>query len=54
MSDLDQKDVVEVSDQDSSEPERQSRVVGIASENSPEETIRRMKGFPERANKRGS
>jgi hypothetical protein len=51
MSDLDEKDVVEVSNQDSCEPERQSREFGLASENSSEETIRRMKAFPERANK---
>jgi hypothetical protein len=51
MSDLDEKDVIEVSDQDNCENEGQSRVVGLASENSPQETIRRMRAFPERANK---
>jgi hypothetical protein len=51
MSDLDEKRDIEVSDQDSPENEGQSRVIGLASENSPEETIRRMRAFPERANK---
>jgi hypothetical protein len=51
MSDLDEKGVIEVSDQNSCESEGQSRVIGLASENSPEETIRRMRAFPERAAK---
>jgi hypothetical protein len=51
MSDLDQKNVVETSDQDGRENEDQLRVIGLASENSPEETIRRMRGLPERAAK---
>ena len=51
MTDHDEKDLIEVSDQDSCENEGQSRVIGLASENSPEETIRRMRAFPERANK---
>lgn len=51
MSDLDEKDGIEISDQDNCENEVQSPVIGLASENSPEETIRRMRAFPERANK---
>jgi hypothetical protein len=51
MSDLYENDVVEVGHQDSCENEGQSRVIGLASENSPEETIRRMRAFPERAAK---
>ncbi|HMG72487.1 MAG TPA: hypothetical protein VK582_03230 [Pyrinomonadaceae bacterium] len=51
MSDLDEKRVIETSDQDGRENEGQLRVIGLASENSPEETIRRMRGLPERAAK---
>ncbi len=51
MSDLDQKNVVETSDQDGRENEDQLRGIGLASENSPEETIRRMRGLPDRAAK---
>ena len=51
MSELDKEVVIEVGDQDSCENEGQSRVINLVSENSPEETIRRMRAFPERAAK---
>ncbi len=51
MSNLDEKDVIVVNDQDSCENEVQARVMSLASENSPEETIRRMRALPERAAK---
>ena len=51
MSELDKKVVIEVSDQASCENQVESRVIGLASENSREETIRRMRAFPERAKK---
>ena len=51
MSDLDEKRVIEASDQDGRGNEDQARIIGLASENSPEETIRRMRAFPERAAK---
>jgi hypothetical protein len=51
MNDLDQKRVIPVDDQDSLEDEGKSRPIGLSSENSPEETIRRMRAFPERAAK---
>jgi hypothetical protein len=51
MSDLDEKRVIEASDQDGRGNEDQSRAIGLASENSPEETIRRKRAFPERAAK---
>jgi hypothetical protein len=48
---FDDKDVVDVNDRGSCEDEAQARVISLASENSPEETIRRMGAFPERAAK---
>jgi predicted RNA-binding protein with RPS1 domain len=51
MSDFDDKDVIDVNDEGSCENQVQARVISLASENSPEETIRRMRGFPERAAK---
>jgi predicted RNA-binding protein with RPS1 domain len=51
MSDFDDDDVIDVNDKSSCENEVQARVISLASENSPEETIRRMRAFPERAAK---
>ena len=51
MSDFDDKGVIDVDDQGKSDNDGQSRVIHLAAENSPEETIRRMRAFPERAAK---
>ena len=51
MSEFDEKVVIELSDQDRRGNEGQSRAIGLPSEDSPEETIRRMRAFPERAKK---
>jgi hypothetical protein len=51
MSEFDEQPVIDVSDQESCGNQGQLRVSGIATENSPEETIRIMRAFPERAKK---